>query len=182
VRGREESAKSFNGPSTGTWSACRRIGFTFLSVAGLTWVVGCTGTVLVSGLRPHYPEPAPKFVEVDSLRPMLRWEPFPRPQDREVDKDGNPARIREVTYDLRIWRAELEHPIEYPAELIYSRRGLPDPEHRVEEPLKPSTKYFWSIRARFELDGQPRVTQWGVMRLAIVLPHPGHYRFKTPSR
>lgn len=193
MRSREKSAKSFNGPSTGTWSACRRIGFTLLSVAGLTWVVGCAGTVPVSGLRPHYPEPSLKFVEVDSLQPTLSWEAFPRPIDLEIDKEGMRRRVSNVTYDLRIWRADEESPREYPAEIVYERRGLREPWHTIEQPLQPSSMYFWSIRARFELDGQPRVTQWGVTRASdfsdfgalrprwATVPHPDHYRFETPS-
>lgn len=190
MRSRDESAKSFNGPSTGTWSACRSIGFTLLWAAALTWVVGCAGTVPVSGLRPNYPEPSLKFVEVDSLQPTLSWEAFPRPIDLAVDKEGVQGRVSNVTYDLRIWRADEESPREYPAEIVYERRGLREPWHTIEQPLKPSFMYFWSIRARFELDGQPRVTQWGVTehpqcsqlgRLPIV-PNPLHYRFRTPSK
>ncbi len=73
---------------------------------------------------------------------------------------------------------------------MYSRRGLPEPWHKLEEQLAPSTKYFWTIRARFELDGLPRVTQWGVMKGRAddppvarlpVIPSPSHYRFSTPS-
>lgn len=193
MRSREKSAKSFNGPLIGTWSTCRRIGFTLLSVAGLTWVVGCAGTVPVSGLRPHYPEPSLKFVEVDSLQPILSWEAFPRPIDLAVDKEGMRRRVSNVTYDLRIWRADEESPREYPAEIVYERRGLREPWHTIEQPLQPSSMYFWSIRARFELDGQPRVTQWGVTRASdfsdfgalrprwATVPHPDHYRFETPS-
>lgn len=162
----------------------------------LTCLAGCATTVPVSGLRPEYPEARYKFfgpevawINVNSLQPTLRWEAFPRQQDREADKKGVIGRIRHVTYDLKIWRVEEEYPLEYPARLVYFRRGLPEPWHKIEDPLEPSTKYFWSIRARFELEGHPRVTQWGVTenphnptvtRLPLV-PNPFHYRFETPS-
>ena len=165
-------------------------------LAALTWLVGCTRPAPVSGLRPEYPEARSKvlgsevpFVKLDSVQPTLRWESFPRPQDHEADKEGLLSRIRNVTYDLKIWRADEKSAIEYPAELVYSRRGLPEPWHKLEDPLKPSTKYFWTVRARFELDGQTRITEWGVTehpqfpqvaRLPVV-PNPMYYRFKTPS-
>lgn len=165
----------------------------------LSSVVGCTRPIAVRGLRPEYPEALwdsfsnkGHFVEVDSLRPTLRWEPFPRPQDRQADNEGLLKRIRNVTYDLKIWRAYEEGPIEYPAEVAYSRRGLQGPSHQVEEPLESATKYFWTVRARFELDDQPRVTEWGVTGVRVVpfsavarlpvVPNPLHYRFKTPSK
>ena len=159
-----------------------------LCLAGLGLVVGCAGrvSVPVSGLRPHYPEPSLKFVEVDSLQPTLSWEAFPRPID--LGENGVKGRISNVTYDLRIWRADEESPRGYPAEIVYARRGLREPWHTIEQPLMTSTLYFWSIRARFELDGQPRVTQWGVTKLSYPgvppirhVPHPDHYRFETPS-
>ena len=51
--------------------------------------------------------------------------------------------------------------------------------------------YLWAVRARFELDGQPRVTQWSVLtakgrnqllpeQRAGTLPSLGYYPFKTP--
>src|SRR5262245_19183351 len=66
--------------------------------------------------KPHPAEglrPLPLLTEhealirnVASLRPQLYWEPFPRPVDIRGDKTGNLARIQDVTYELRIWRAE----------------------------------------------------------------------------
>ncbi|MFQ5931230.1 MAG: hypothetical protein ACE5MM_02360 [Nitrospiraceae bacterium] len=184
----ERVVTSLNYRLSGGWSACLSIGFILLRLVGLTLVVGCAGRVPVSGLRPHYPEPSRGFVEVDSLRPTLSWEAFPRPIDLAGDKEGMRGRISNVTYDLRIWRADEESPREYPAEIAYARRGLREPWHTIEQPLMPSTMYFWSIRARFEFDRQPRVTQWGVTKWSYPgvppfrhVPHPDHYRFETPS-
>ncbi len=185
----EKAVTSLNDRPSGGWRACLRIGF-ILCLAGLGLVVGCAGrvSVPVSGLRPHYPEPSLKFVEVDSLQPTLSWEAFPRPINLAVDKEEMRGQISNVTYDLRIWRADEESPREYPAEIVYARRGLRGPWHTIEQPLMTSTLYFWSIRARFELDGQPRVTQWGVTKRSYPgvppfrhVPHPDHYRFETPS-
>lgn len=153
--------------------------------------VGCTAAVI--GLRPQYPEVVGKegdeFVEVDSLRPVLRWESFPTRQDREASGDEWIARIRNVAYDLKIYLAGGD----YPAEAVYERRAIPEPFHRLEKPLRASTKYFWTVRARFELDGQTRLTQWGVVwpprhptrggahRLARI-PSPFYFRFATPGQ
>ncbi len=157
-----------------------------LWLLGLLVVTGCSTAVW--GLRPEYPAVAlsgTAFVEVDSLQPTLRWEAFSGPQDRDADKERLLGRIRNVTYDLKIWRAEHNTP----GQVVYTRQGLPEPWHRLEEPLEPSTKYFWTIRARLELDGDLRVTEWGVRanpvnpilsRRSPLVPNPAHYRFKTP--
>jgi hypothetical protein len=99
--------------------------------------------------------------------------------------------VRRVTYDLRIWRGIRENDgLEetYPAELIYERSALTRPEHVVETPLAHETRYLWSVRARFELDGQARVTPWGALAnrsradaaRADLLPPRNYYRFATP--
>jgi hypothetical protein len=119
---------------------------------------------------------------VDSLQPTFRWETFPRPEDLKVDKAGRLAVARNPTYELRIWRAEGL----FPAELVYARNGLTEPVHTVETPFVPDTLYLWTIRARFELNGEPRVMEWGVLTLTTadletaVIPPPGYYMFKTP--
>ena len=51
-------------------------------------VAGCAKHIPVTGLRPEYPNVGPAYVKVDSLKPTFRWEPFPRPQDYEADKEG----------------------------------------------------------------------------------------------
>jgi hypothetical protein len=146
----------------------------------------CGLPVSVSGLKPEYPKKPTAvsggfaFYEVDSLQPTFRWESFPRPQDLRNDKDGLVAQIHNVIYDLKIWREEDY----YSGKIAYRREGLPAPLHEIEEPLEPSTKYFWTIRARFEVGGRIRVTEWGVIRLGSrspILPNPFYYRFKTPS-
>lgn len=156
---------------------------------------GCTTPVAVSGLRPESPaavtspfphrprsDPMPwAFVEVDSLQPTLRWEPFPRPADLAADPAGPLSRLGAVTYDLRIWRADGA----YPADLVYARAGLPAPSHTLEAPLEPAARYFWTIRARFELHGETRVSEWGTYapgRTRALVPSPFYYRFRTPGR
>lgn len=153
---------------------------------------GCTFRAPVFGLSPEYPGNLHSFldkknvyVEIGSLTPTLRWESFPRIMDVQADKEGIMGRIKDVAYDLKIWRSEDD----FPVFLIYSGEGLPDPFYKVENLLEPCTKYLWTVRARFELDGQTRVTEWGVskipwrnpwIRWVPQVPEPNLYRFKTP--
>ncbi len=111
--------------------------------------------------------------------PTLRWEAFPRESDRQADPESV-GRVRRVRYDLRVWReANLA-----PAELVYRREGLPEAEHRLETRLAPGTRHFWTVRARFELDGRERVSEWGVTHFrafgAVTPASPFAYRFRTP--
>lgn len=153
-----------------------------LAVALLALAGGCARPVPAAGLRPLPLQKTfdPIVREMTSLQPTLRWEAFPRPEDLKVDKAAKLAAARNPTYELRVWRAEQD----FPAELVYARSGLAEPVHTIEAPLTPETLYLWTVRARFELDGQPR---WGVMTgmrpfRPVEIPDPGFYRFKTPKQ
>jgi len=156
-------------------------------------LVACTKPLEVAGLRPLSQTTDDGAPTVESSQPALRWEPFPRPVDLEANSGGWVSRVRNVTYDLRIWRGVREnfgHEEVYPDELVYARSGLSAPEHTVDTPLASETPYLWSVRARFELDGQIRVTPWGVLLSARpsmlgdprspLVPARGYYRFVTP--
>ena len=169
-------------------------------LAGLLIIAGCILPANVTGLGPEYPPAGwnfwsggPAYPDVDSLRRTLRWESFPRREDLEADRAGVLRRLNAVTYDLKIWKAIEGYPITRiqreektagPGELIYSRTGLPTPHHRLETPLEQSTQYFWTVRARFKINGRSRVTEWGEQIIvAGRLFDPqivSHYRFKTP--
>lgn len=159
----------------------------------LLFLVACTRPLEVAGLRPLSPTTEDRVPTLESSQPALRWEPFPRPADLEADPHGWVSRVRGVTYDLRIWRGVRDHfghEEIYPDELVYARSALSVPEHTVDTPLASETPYLWSVRARFELDGQIRVTPWGVLlsprpsKLAdprsTSVPARGYYRFLTP--
>ncbi len=127
--------------------------------------------------------------QIDTRRPLFRWEVFPRERDRNNDSAKLLSRITDITYDLKIWKTHDG----YPQEVVYEKTGFspvlntidiqtPDvsyplngsstyktvpravAEHRIEKQLEPSTVYFWSIRARFKLDGKIRVTKWTYSR------------------
>ena len=148
------------------------------------------------------------FSDVDSLQPTFQWEAFPRDKDRKSDAVGMLTRVSETTYDLKIWRGHNG----YPEELIYQRLGMSAPErviqtisptgierrvriaeHAIEMTLEPSAEYYWSVRARFNLDGQTRITRWSYSRIpwSPGIPDPclsqggipitRYFRFKTPK-
>jgi hypothetical protein len=110
------------------------------------------------------------FSSVDSLQPTLRWSALPSQSDS-----------RPVSYDLRVWRAEDC----VRAELVYQRRGLPLPEHRLEEALASGQRYFWTVRARFTADGLPAASPWafftpGLSCFLNEIPEGQYHRFITP--
>lgn len=142
-------------------------------------------------MRPLYPECKLEFlnitaeyVPVGSLQPTLRWESFPRKLDVESDRHFT-ERVSGVTYDLKIWKAD-----DYPETPAYTRQRLPNSYHRIEDSLEPSTKYFWTVRASFNLDGRQQVTRWSCSRRPFnadtrscifdQVPPSNAFRFMTP--
>lgn len=156
----------------------------------------------ISGFRPI--EPRQEFSTdynslleevVWSLNPVLVWEPFPGThQDFGLTSerpfiDVDPARVRNLRYELRIWRAVNG----YPGRLVYEARDLRQAQHQVRQTLQRKTHYFWSVRARFRVDGMTRVTEWSIATLphhggaparrvarnAGTIPPQNYYRFRT---
>jgi hypothetical protein len=121
-----------------------------------------------------------EWFEVDSMRPHLKWEAFPRASDIAATPESM-SRAHNVRYDLVIAREENMAA----AEIVYRKEGLLYPEHTPDLSLRPETRYFWTVRARFELDGRNRVTEWGsthfVAREKITAPSRYSYRFRTPA-
>lgn len=147
-------------------------------------VGGCTPATPVAGLRPEHPVPdMMNFVKVASRRPTLRWEAFPKPEDRQ--SDARLAAVRDVSYDLRIWRAG---PDDYPIDLVYAKDGLSESRHTLEMDLQPDTRYLWTVRARFNLNQRTLVTPWSTLSSPVdvargaAIPDFGYFRFRTPMR
>lgn len=128
-------------------------------------------------LKPLYPEPVHaidirgawferyrsswgglQFVAVDSLEPVFRWESFPRPVD-VAGAGGAAGRFAEVSYEFALYEAQRIGVVYEFGRLLYRRAGLREPQTRLA-PLQPCGRYVWTARARFRLDGQPRVTEW----------------------
>lgn len=133
------------------------------------------GMLRSCGLAPIYPDNYKTVV--GDLHPALSWQSFPRASDTAAAPDEM-ARVKNVRYDLIVAVGENREP---PA-VVYRREGLPEPKDKIEINLKPHTRYFWSARARFNLDGRERVTEWGTRcpfeQQLIVDSH--LYRFYTP--
>ncbi len=123
--------------------------------------------------------PILSWTAVPSLQPTLEWEAFPRKADLAV-APGEMTRVKDVRYELIIARERNLAP----AEVVYRRSNLPGPAHAVETALEPDTRYFWTVRASFALDGRQRVTRWGATDFTAREEHtaPSHhsYRFRTP--
>jgi hypothetical protein len=163
---------------------------------GLLLLLGACAPGAVIGLRPEYPpigelyrDAGYDFVEVDSLQPTFRWEAFPRKQDLAADKEGVLGGLTAVSYDLQIWRAG--YTFQYPAERVYAKQELTETSHRIEGPLTPGTRYSWTVRARFLINGEPRVTEWAMYEwedarvrrpFDEIFPSPRYFRFVTPTR
>ncbi|MBX3591773.1 MAG: hypothetical protein KF755_12805 [Burkholderiaceae bacterium] len=128
-------------------------------------------------LKPHYPEPVRsidirgawferyrqswgglEFVPVDSLAPVFRWESFPRALDVAA-AGGAAGRFTDVSYEFALFEAQRIGVIYETGKPLYRFVGLGDPSLRLES-LEPCSRYLWTVRARFRLDGQPRVTEW----------------------
>lgn len=160
------------------------------------------------GLSPQYPKPeygffkkCQEFVEIDSVQPVFKWEALSELEDNSL------GFISRVVYDLKIWKADKG----YLGDLVYGRNGLESSQHKIENPLEFSTSYFWTVRARFELNGRHRANDWAFastpgyhasaigkikgiagsmdgifgMRLPCTLdfiPECNYYRFTTPSK
>lgn len=99
------------------------------------------------------------LVKVDSVQPVLRWEHFPRQYDL-IEADGQQHQITDVRYDLRIFDNSVRGSFLIPAQQVYQARDLAEPSHKIESGLNACNEYFWTVRARFKLDGRVRVTEW----------------------
>jgi len=90
--------------------------------------------------------------EVADHQPLLRWSAVPHRSKGQVDDWGTvaiaPGSLR---YDVRVYGRDGE---------VARADGLDRPQFRVPEPLPGCAGYFWTFRARFELEGRLRVTDW----------------------
>lgn len=112
--------------------------------------------------RPHSSIGSLEFVEVASVQPTLQWERFPREHDLG-GSDGSHHQITDVRYELRIFDTAIPastNILLVPAQQVYEARGIPEPLLTVNSGLNACSDYFWTVRARFKLDGRIRVTEW----------------------
>lgn len=149
-------------------------------------ISGCSKPAVV-GLYPEYPPVVRKrfslladFVEIDTLTPTFRWKPLTiAPTDSSTHRISD--RIDHVTYEIRIWRTVASNT----GKLVYARERLTATEHRLERPLNPGTRYYWSVRANFEVEGRRRTTEWTLAGYTLrneAVPNASCLRFKTPLK
>jgi hypothetical protein len=126
-----------------------------------------------------FPGRSLEWSQVASTRPTLRWQSFPRPGDR-ASAPEDMTRLSNVRYDLVI----AEERYLAPARIVYRSEGLRQPSHTLITSLRSRHRYFWSVRARFTLDGRERVTEWGSTHFMatdrLTAPSIWSYRFRTP--
>ena len=143
------------------------------------WIIMISGLVLIgcmrsTGVKPIYPKIGGRNYipsTVKSLQPTFRWEPSPAADTYEFV-------IYEVIDKSSIWKGRQL----FVGPIIYYRDGLKEPEHKIEELLKPGTKYYWTIRTR---RGQ-EVSNWAVLEYPLFLEsfRGWHYPFlfDTPEK
>lgn len=153
----------------------------FFIILCIIWPIILYGCADPYGLRAEYPKQnsfiaySADWPLVDSLQPTLKWESFPRNKDL-TSKNKIFGQVSDVTYQLRMSAGDW----------YYSRDDLREPYHRIEVLLSPSTKYLWTVRACFKLNGEPRCTTWGCLSYVgyskCRQPHFCSYQFETPAK
>jgi hypothetical protein len=101
-----------------------------------------------------------RFPVLVTRQPTLEWESFPRVIDRQTRYAHLLNTVTNIRYDLRIWQTINNAP----PQIVYERRALTVPTHALDHPLAPATRHFWSIRARFEVNGRTQAIRWGCYR------------------
>lgn len=105
-----------------------------------------------------------RFPVIATRTPTLEWESFPRVIDKPARYAQLLSTVSNIRYDLRIWKVIRDAP----PQLVYERRALPVPTHTLDQPLESGTRYFWSVRARFDVNGKTRATRWGCYRTPML--------------
>lgn len=99
------------------------------------------------------------FQDVDTLRPQFAWESFPRALDRPDDDADS---FTDVRYDLRLYRGDPTAGVAIaPGRLVTEVEGITEPFYQLGSDLDACGWYFWTVRARFRLNGMRRATEWG---------------------
>ncbi len=152
------------------------------------------------GLRPDNPE-LRKVESCSVSRPLYglaacnsRESSAPLHQSAESADDKVPEGIQDVNYEIQLFTAQHTNRGIVPELLggpIYNRNGLVEPRHRIEQSLNSCTKYFWTVRAHFRIDRQPKLTEWAnsygrpwelrrpTYRIPIRLPTDYYLPFRT---
>jgi len=116
-----------------------------------------------------------RFPVIAKPTPTLEWEPFPRAIDQRIRYAPLLNTVSNIRYDLRIWKVVSGAP----PQQVYERRGLAAPIHTLDQPLEAGTRYFWSVRARFDVNGKVRATHWGCYRTPAYSVDLKHFKMEA---
>ncbi len=147
----------------------------FASISGQCnecWLIDCSKRY--SGVTPLSPDVASQgFPDIDTLSPEFSWTASP--------KEG-------VTYDLVVYEAAVYRLDSITQSYVKGRRvsyveDIAGTSYRLAEPLKPDTKYYWSVRFR-EGDHVSRWSTHSHFTFALVYVSSGYgqwFQFETPA-
>ena len=139
-------------------------------------------------LEPLYPQPttgiirnAVKNRKLDLSRQSITSIADPQPVFRWTALEdltgigGVAARISDIRYEFRLYDSRgLVGMPKVPGELLVQQNGLTEASFQLPGGiLEPCQIYFWTVRARFLLDGFPRATEWTALHnglLSVVTP------------
>ena len=161
----------------------------WLMAGGFIALTACTPrTMTVYGVTPEHPKiwdpDSPTTVE--GLRPLLRWKP--------PDWAGPNASYDLIIYEGVevdagfLWSRYLPWMKWTAGKEVYFRKELKEPEHQVEEVLRASTVYFWSLRvrvgekvsdwSRYDYESR-RCAGWSCISFEYAVPF---FIFETPDK
>lgn len=117
---------------------------------------------------------------IETAQPEFSWTPL----EDLLSAPGQPeltSLLSHLTYEFRLYTAAEIGLGLIPGQLLLERTDLTQPKLQLPSPLESCHTYFWTVRARFRLDGFPRITEWMSMHNAsggIV----GPWRFRRGER
>lgn len=148
---------------------------------GCCWICPITPQLKID----FFPRVEQDWPFVISRTPKLEWQPFPGEYRQAQFQEKTGYQAINVHYDLKVWEMLGSNR----RELVYERYALMEAIHQVEDALKPSTKYLWSIRACFDLGEKEACSPWSFSLIpaasdacesTAVRPERNYYRFLTP--
>lgn len=98
-------------------------------------------------------------MRVQTRTPTFSWQPVPETRNGEM----LPIPEAVLRYDVRIFDDGLRE--------VHRANDLDSPDYILRNPLEAKAVYYWTVRARFELDGQTRVTDWAMCGQHSDYPH-----------
>ena len=98
-------------------------------------------------------------IRVETSTPSFSWQPVP--ETRNGETLAVPAEA--LRYDFRVFDDGLRE--------VHRADDLVTPDYIMPAPLDAKAVYYWTVRARFELNGETRVTDWATCGESSDYPH-----------